>query len=382
MRRRVLILTHEFPPYAGGVATYAHAMADAAARAGHQVTVVAPDYGCCTDRQDATARFEVRRYRAGVYSWRKLPQLLWRTLRFARGGYDVVHAVDWPDILALAFWKRLFRIPFTATVYGTELLQGPSSQARLLGVQNLYDAPDRILAISDFTKKVLLDHHVIADAGKVVVTHLGVDDTWFEDAPAEAVERARARYGIRPEHRVVLSVSRLDPRKGHRLLLRSLRRLPVDVSAHLTCIIVGEGGDADYARELGRLAQASPARVVLTGRVSKEELRALYGGADVFCLPGEPHPERVEGFGLVFLEAAAQRLPVLATRIGAVPEVVRDRQTGVLVAPDDEVSLAEGLVSLLRDAPRRRVLGANAREWARSFTWRRCMAMSYEGCPS
>jgi glycosyltransferase involved in cell wall biosynthesis len=84
------------------------------------------------------------------------------------------------------------------------------------------------------------------------------------------------------------------------------------------------------------------------------------------------HPIEVEGFGLVLLEAAMQGLPAVAGRLGGVPEIVRDNETGLLVAPGDRMALAAALQRLLDDEALRTKLGHAAREAARHFTWDRC----------
>ena len=101
----------------------------------------------------------------------------------------------------------------------------------------------------------------------------------------------------------------------------------------------------------------------LLGDVSLGQLAEEYVSADVFCLPSVQ-----EGFGIVFLEAMAARLPVVACRVAAIPEVVSDGLTGVLVAPRDPAALAGALESLLEDATRATRLGLAGRQRAEGFT--------------
>jgi phosphatidyl-myo-inositol dimannoside synthase len=375
---RILLLTHEFPPFHGGIGTYARQMAAAAHRLGHSVTVSAPDYGRDLASEDRDRYpFRLIRFRGGPYAERRLPALVLRDLSLVRGEpYDVVHAVDWPNALALGLANRVRRTPFIATVYGTEVLGSARSRlAAALGARRLFEVPDRLLAISEFTKRLLLDHFPRVDERRVAVTPLGVSPFWF-DGQAEA-PCPRAEYGIPRDARVVLTASRLDPRKGHRLALRALALLPESLREGLAYVVVGDGASPEYLRELRSLADACGVTVVFTGGVSDEALRALYRTASVFCMPGEPHPKKVEGFGLVFLEAAAQGLPAITSDVGAAAEVVRHEATGLVVPPMDESALASALARLLRNEALRSGLGRNARESAEAFTWERCAAMTY-----
>ena len=374
----ILLLTHEFPPFRGGIGTYACQMASAAHRLGHVVTVAAPDYRsdrCVEDRIQHP--FRVIRFRGGAYSDRSLPSLILSDCRILRGGdYDVIHAVDWPHLLAMGMLNKVGRTPFLATVYGTEILGSARSRLTcLLGARRLFEVPDRILAISEFTRGLLGKHFPEVESRRIDVTLLGVSPFWLADS-GDGVA-LRSKYGIPRRNRVVLTASRLDPRKGHRLALQSLALLPERLREGLSYVIVGEGGGPGYLRELRALADDSGLQVIFTGGVDDVVLREFYRTSSVFCMPGEPHPKKVEGFGLVFLEAAGQGLPSVTSDVGAVAEVVRHGETGLVVPPMDAAALARALARLLDDEPLRSTLACNARAQARAFTWERCAEATY-----
>ncbi len=160
---------------------------------------------------------------------------------------------------------------------------------------------------------------------------MGVDDSFFD--PPDGPNGIRAKFNIPPEKKILLTVSRLDERKGHRVVLQSLASLPADVRSSVAYVMTGEAQNPGYLEELRELASGIDVPVVFTGLVSENELRSLYANAYLFCMPGEPNPGKVEGFGLAYLEAAAQGLPAVASSIGAIPEVVVHDQTGLLVEP-------------------------------------------------
>jgi len=372
------MLTHEFPPFRGGIATYACELAIAAQALGHKVTVVAPDFGeDLTERDRATYQFTVRRYKAGVYSRRELLPLLIRSWQWSRNNnYDVIHAIDVPYVMGLSFVNRFRRAPFVATAYGTDILSMPNSkQAKVLGVRNMFSFPSRVFTISRFTRDLLVDRCRTVSDDRVLITHLGVDARWFE--PARKTDEALVKLAIPKDHKVILTVARLDERKGHRTVLRAISQLEERLRQKLTYLIVGKGDDSSYEQELQTLAGECGAKVIFAGGITDDDLRALYAAADIYCMPGEPHPKKVEGFGIVYLEAAAQKLPSIASAIGAVPEVVLHEKTGLMIEPGDVKSLAEALTKLLTDEPYRRALGEAACEYAQTFTWKRCAEKTY-----
>ncbi|MEM9049396.1 MAG: glycosyltransferase family 4 protein [Pseudomonadota bacterium] len=143
----------------------------------------------------------------------------------------------------------------------------------------------------------------------------------------------------------ILSVGALTPRKGHDLLIDALARL-ADRPWH--CVIAGPvDRDPIWAEMLGRRAAKTglSARISFAGAQDRAGLEALYRTADIFCLPS-----RHEGYGMVFAEAMMRGLPILATRVGALPELVpagTADAAGLLVPADDVAALADGLLALL-----------------------------------
>jgi glycosyltransferase involved in cell wall biosynthesis len=153
----------------------------------------------------------------------------------------------------------------------------------------------------------------------------------------------------------ILCVAHLYPRKDVATLLAAMTRLKADAVLK----IVGIGPEkANLERRAQRLGLGE--RVAFLGHVSFDRLAVEYRGADVFCLPS-----RQEGFGIVFLEAMAAALPIVAVRAAAVPEVVEDGECGMLVPPGDADALASALDRLLGDADERRRMGS---EGARRVT--------------
>jgi phosphatidyl-myo-inositol dimannoside synthase len=195
----------------------------------------------------------------------------------------------------------------------------------------------------------------------VTVVPPGVDTERFRPLDPEQRAKARARFGLPEDGRVIVSVSRLVPRKGMDVLIEAAARL-----AHgrpdLAVAIAGTG--RDRAR-LDRLVSRTGAPVRMLGRVPDEDLAELYGCADVFAMLCRNRWGGLEqeGFGIVFLEAAACGVPQVAGDSGGAAEAVADGETGLVVGrPSDVSAVAAALAGLLDDPDRRRAMGAAARD--------------------
>jgi phosphatidylinositol alpha-1,6-mannosyltransferase len=197
----------------------------------------------------------------------------------------------------------------------------------------------------------------------------GVDVGRF--VPLEAADRdaARTRLGLPTDVPLVVGISRLVPRKGFDVLVAAADRL-FATGRPLAVAIAGAGRDE---RRLRRLAEEASVPVHFLGRVPDDELPAVYGCGDVFamCCRDRWNGLEQEGFGIVFVEAAAAGVAPLAGDSGGAAEAVLDGETGVVVAhPEDPEAVAIALARLLDDPELRCRLGRAARQRAeREFTY-------------
>lgn len=176
---------------------------------------------------------------------------------------------------------------------------------------------------------------------------------------------ARQQLGIGDDEEIILSVGRLIARKGFDLLLEATERLR-DRERVRTVIV----GDGSLLPDLKQLAAHLKHPVQFMTSASDEDLARWYAAADVFCLPARENAADVEGFGIVYLEAATHALPVVATASGGVREAVVDGETGILVAQDDVNAVARALRHLLEDPVLRRRMGEAGRVRAsHAFRW-------------
>jgi len=204
---------------------------------------------------------------------------------------------------------------------------------------------------------------------ETVVVPPGVDADRFVPLTGAARDEARARLGFEPGTVVVSCVSRLVPRKGIDNLIQAAARLREDYPS-LRVVVGGEGRDRS---RLEQLVGALGAPVRFLGRVGDAELPALYAGSDLFAMVCRDRWMGLEqeGFGIVFLEAAAAGIPAVAGRSGGSAEAVIDGTTGLVVDhPTDVDAIEDALAQLLDDPALRHRLGGAARERVvRSFSY-------------
>jgi phosphatidyl-myo-inositol dimannoside synthase len=280
-----------------------------------------------------------------------------RSIRRRTGQSGAVHCCRaLPEGLGAVMAGFTRRQPLICWALGEELQYVQTSRELTTLAGGVFRRAETILAISENTAS-LLDAMGIPRA-KVSVVRPGVDAERF--APGESAEA-----GPKP---VLLSVGRLQRRKGHDMVLRAL---PAVRRAHpgAKYLIAGSGEERPrleaQAAELGVSGS-----VEFLGRVDAADLPDVYRRADIFVMPNRDDGPDFEGFGIVFLEAAASGLPALGGRSGGVPEAVQDGVSGVLVDGADIESVTQGILRLAGDADLRERLGRQARERVvGEFSW-------------
>lgn len=268
---------------------------------------------------------------------------------------DVVRAVraDRPDLLHTHLVHADVYGALAAGLTRTPYLSSRHNDDRyLLGPFRYVDrafahGARRLVAISEAVRRFL--EAAGHDPAKLTTIHYGLDEL-----PAAASETTPGQAGIPADAPLALAVGRLIEQKDHATLLRAFARVrEAHPAARLAILGSGplEAETRALTEELG-LAEA----VILPGRT---EIRDWLDRADVFV-----HTSRWEGFGIVLLEAMLAGLPIVATRVSAIPEIVADGETGALVEPGDVEGVARELAALLADPGMRRALGDAGRRRA------------------
>lgn len=275
-------------------------------------------------------------------------------LVFGRVSCDLVHLADSRahKLGGLAVFGR--RPP---TMVATRRMDYPLRRG--WGMRRLYGkVVAGVVAVSEAVRTEIVAIGVAPE--RVHVIHDGVDPGRFEGLDEERGE-ARAALGLQPQDIVLLSAASLRPRKGQGPLLRAFAAV-AERFPQAQLVLAGEGGDAQALATESR-ALGLDKRVLLPGRLPTRTCLAL---GDIACIPSLK-----EGLSVFSLEAQCVGLPVVASRVGGLPESVADGTTGLLVAPGDEAELSAALGRLLEDADLRAEMGRAGRERvAQGFTAR------------
>lgn len=360
---RTLLVTNDFPPRPGGIQSYLQAFA--AQLPADDLVVYAPRWrGDSHTKFDARQPFEVVRHPTTLML--PTPSVARRATRLLTdfGCENVWFGAAAPLALLSPVLRRAGAHRIVASTHGHEvgwsMVPGGRQALRRIG-----DATDTITYVSRYTRGRFASAFG-PDAG---LEHLpsGVDTGVFRPDPAARAE-LRARYGL-GDRPTVLCLSRLVPRKGQDMLIRALPEIRRRIDGAVLVIV----GGGPYENRLRQLAQTTGVseHVVFTGTVPAAELAAHHTIADVFAMPCRTRGAGldVEGLGIVYLEASATGVPVVAGRSGGAPETVRDGETGFVVDGTSVTAIATAVAGALADPGRAAAMGAAGREWV-STQWR------------
>jgi phosphatidyl-myo-inositol dimannoside synthase len=356
-----LLVTNDFPPKVGGIQAYLWELWRRLDPNSFAVLTASSHPGAREfDREQAESGFRIERVPGPVLV--PGPRLVRRIRASARRiGADSV-VID--PVFPLGLIGPRLGIPYAVVLHGAEV----AIPARLPGARELVAHVLRhsALAISAGGYPAAEARRAMRRRGGVPPTveiPPGVDLERFVPLSPEQRQSARADLGLPVDAPLVVSVSRLVPRKGMDVLIDAATRLASDVP-DLTVAIAGRGRDSD--RLAGRIAEHG-APVRLLGGIPDEQLPRLVGAADVFAMLCRDRWAGLEqeGFGIVFLEAAAAGVPQVAGASGGAGEAVADGETGLIVKrPTDVGTVARAIGRLLGDPALREGMGVASRRRA------------------
>ncbi|MHB8974340.1 MAG: glycosyltransferase family 4 protein [Pirellulaceae bacterium] len=260
--------------------------------------------------------------------------------------------------------NKICGTPYLCYVHGEELSYGLASRQLGWMMRRVLNGMDYAIANSRNTASILRDQWNVP-ADRIRLLHPGVDVERFVPMARDLEIRNKLGWQDRP---VVLTVGRLQERKGHDTLIRALSQIRKTIPNVLYCIV----GDGEQRPRLEELAQANGLRdyVQFRGEIDDSDLIECYQQCDLFVLPNREVNGDIEGFGMVLLEAQACGKPVVAGASGGTAETMRIPETGRTVPCDGPDELAQMIVELLSDPPLRDQMGRAARQWTvERFSW-------------
>lgn len=375
---KIAYVTFEYPPFIiGGAGIHAKFVTRELARRGHEIIVFTPSLDQLMDKSmsnDENSNIKVVRvpinnkipFRA-LQFWIRLPGIL--KLLEKENKFDIIH------FNGISYWflkRKIVNAPHILTVHHLvkdavfsthqnffERLKNISGETGFLLPlieKKCIRSVDKIISVSKFTQEQIIQTYKI-DQSKIEVVYNGIDNSGFTFSEQD-LEKIKLTYGMRKKP-IILFVGRIDdPRKGLDVLIKAFKLILKEIDSQL--VIVGKGNHTIYKN----LVDPIKDKIVFTGYIDDNTLKKIYSICDVYVCPS-----RLEGFGLTILEALAAGKPVIATNVGAIPELIHEGINGILVQKDDTFAMASAIIYFLKNPvilKRNNFLNNN---FNKEFTW-------------
>ena len=365
MPNKFTLITLEYPPQLGGIASYLSGLVGASNGAIEIISLSdtgAAPVGTHAMRPGRTAEPALLAKEGGQGGWStrgERPPRWWRIVGLCRAQRDSTLLISHVFPVGTAAWisRTFFGGPdYVIIFHGTDLRSVKSGLKRIL--LKLICRSAKLLVVNSQSTLRDLTLRVPGVTPLVILPAV-------EQIEVPSREDARVTLRIDAARLVVVSVARLVPRKGIDVALQAIAQLQKKFD--VTYAVVGNGSDDE---RLKQIAQECGAHVEWITYASDEEKWDWLAASDVFLLPGREEGGDVEGFGVVFLEAALAGLPVVAGRSGGTSEAVVDGETGILIDPREVEEVQRALEKLLEVSELRMEMGTKAkRRVERDFRW-------------
>lgn len=363
---KVLIYTHRFPPSLGGIQTMSYLLARGLQDSGKDITVLAPGTSAGPEAEDSSYRFTIVRIpfagKKELMKWlpplKYLLGMIFYLTTIVRLKPDAVILVDREaqitgSLLSFLSPGYIVRVPAITKFRYTlrEFWEIP----QIFLIRKLYERASWIVCISKIAKEVLENAGIPTKNATVIYN--GVDSMFLETPRDEKrTEDLRSSLGLKDSDRIILTVARLVPRKGHSAVIRAMPEILAKFP-DAKYLVAGSGSHRPVLERLVR-ELGLESSVIFAGEVPYESTLEYYDISEIFIMP---HTENVdESFGNVLIEAASRQLPLIARNFSGPREIIEHGKTGWLIDTTDEIA---GYVSdLLGDRNKAREFGKAARD--------------------
>lgn len=376
---RIAFITFEYPPFIiGGAGVYALNVTRELAKLGHQVVVFTPDISE-NRSQSNLLNLEIRKVHVNnelpfkaLQFWLRLPKEI-RCLE-KNNRFDILH------FNGISYWflkNRLSKAKHIVTVHhlvkDAMMNNNPNFISRIKDISgengffvSIFERKcikysDKLVAVSNFTKKQIIESYHL-DPAQIEIIYNGADFNGYS-CTKEEISNYKKQLNL-SERPVILFVGRVDdPRKGLDFLVNSIKRV-LDIT-DITLLIVGKGDQTKIRELISSLGISS--NVVFTGFIDEKLLKICYLLCDIYVCSS-----KLEGFGLTIVEAMLAGKPIVATKVGAIPEILDEKINGILVEPDDIVCMSDAIIKLVKNKDLAINIGEINAEYAiNNFNWNR-----------
>ncbi len=358
---KVLLITENWEPGVGGIERYLKGIVE---HLGNycDVTVIASDKTPFSDKQE---RYNLIRKNFFVgwpkpkwlffflYVLRKAKKEKWQVVLCGKALFEG---------LVGYYLKKILGVPYVVFTYAMEIEKWKSDKRARKKLEMVLGGASRIVYINEVTKKSIIGLGI--EENKMIKITPAVDDFFLKEVNREEVEKAKSSLGLQGKE-YILTVGRLIKRKGVDVLIKTF----ADTEGFIKLLIVGSGPEEKNLKVLVKNLQVED-RVIFAGEVPDERLAALYRGCVFFALTPKDIKNDFEGFGIVYLEAAAQERACLATESGGIGEAVKNNETGIVVEASSVKNVKEALIYLINNREKIASWGKEGRKRVmREFTW-------------
>lgn len=375
MGSKIILITHEFAPYRGGVATYCEEVARAAVSLGYEIEVWTQGFS----EGDEKFPFPVRRL-PGAGNLRPLSLFLLLVSLYFKTVILKGSRVYLPSRGSQWVYMNLYRIlgwnpgkEIIATFHGTEILRyAQNSWLRKTARHFFSQSAHRLTTASAYSVELLQEMGFGELASRAQVAPCALREN-FQSKPLTQ----ELREGERAEGFRILTLARVHPRKGQLEVAKALALLDVSFRSQVIYQIAGKGDEVylsqvvDYCRQAG-------VRWEVLGEIAEDQIGVVYQNCDLYVMSSRSLVGSVEGFGMTYLEAGFFRKPVVGYRTGGVSEAVLEGKTGYLVEEGDLQGLSKSIEKILQNRLLARDMGEEGRKHSLSFSWKKTAQILFE----
>jgi glycosyltransferase involved in cell wall biosynthesis len=265
---------------------------------------------------------------------------------------------------------KIFRVRTVITIHGLDITYKNKCYQYI--IPKCIERLDKVTCISQATKKECIQRAISKE--KLIVIPNGIKDELY--LPKENKNELKIKISVALNERledkkILLTVGRLIERKGIHWFIDNVYPEIVNKNKDIMYVIIGDGifkkkiQDTIYKNKLDRY-------IIMLGKVDNEMLRALYNITDVFVMPNIPIKEDMEGFGIVALEAASCRVPIVASDCEGIKDCIKDGMNGILIKPYDTIGFVNAIMKLMKDDNNREEFGKKVRDFTlENNNWRK-----------
>jgi len=363
----IIITTQCFYPQIGGIEALitgmANAMSKSKSKSNKDILVLADGPINATDNLQT---YKIKRFN-GWKPIRRTSKARYIKNICRDGGIEAIYADTWKSIEYL----KLVDVPIHVLAHGTEIQKNFSDwnfykKIKQNRIHNSYMNANSIIANSNYTKELLIESLSI-DSKKIRVIHPGID-VYDKFIQKNTINRVKDIIGNSSP--VIVTLARLEERKGHRIVLSAISSL-ISKYPDLLYIIAGDGPSKSSIQEhVKKLGLEN--NIYFLGWITEPEKSVILRNSDLFVMTPHLDKESVEGFGMVFIDAAFHGLATLGSDTGGISDAIIDGKTGMIAKTSNLEDIASKIDDLLSNKEKRVSLGKSGLENAiEKFTWNR-----------